>query len=240
MMKVSTTKLGRGLGLALLIMANIVYAQEEVITIQSAQGKQFIIPKSLINAHALLAWFNENNYTLQDIKGFLPYNLELQIIKEEQAKREALAHKMRQEKKDAELKQEMINHYLQTGIKPEALIQRQDIGCSISQLINHNLLKHSSSRRAIKLQNNIIKINMLSMTNQMINSIEGLDTFDLTKYTYIDLSDNRIDSLCFETLQKIHDQLYFPLTIELHRNPFKMTAKIKEQLASLPMISILV
>ena len=237
MMKVSTM----GLCVALLATVACIQAQEEVITIQSDQGTTFTVPRSLINAPALLAWFKKNNHALPNIKGFLPLDMERKVIKQEQATQKTLACKIRLEKDAADLKAHTLAHYLATGEGKAAVSRYSDAGFSVKQLMEHNSLHAQPMRRSMTINKNVIKIQTLTISNQLINNLEGLETIEgINRFALIDLSDNRIANLNFESLNRLHDQLRFPMTIELRGNSVKLTKEVREQLAQLPMISILV
>lgn len=226
MMKVST------IGLSVLMLSTLCLnaTQEEMVVIRSEHGKEFTVPQRIINAPLLFAWFREHNVEIQDMKGFTPAKDEKRFITKETNRQQAIVTKMNN-----------IDNYLKTGAHKEAVFNYPDVGYSVAQLMQNDRLAAQPSRRKMTINNNVIKINTLGLTHQLINSIEGLEQIEgLNRFAYLDLSGNRIDALCFETLQKVHDQLYFPITLNLQGNPIRLTKQIKEQLAQLPMISILV
>ncbi len=219
-----------------IVMLSTLYmsaSEENMVVIRSVKGKEFTIPATVINAPLLLAWFRQNNHKLPHIKGFLPYKVERKFIEEEQARQRAIATKISN-----------IDSYLKTGAHREVVFGYSDVGYSISQLMDHDRLVVHSSHRKMTINKNVLKINMLSMTNQLINDINGLDALEgIHRFGYIDLSNNRIDSICFETLTKLNTLLCqkgFPLTINLANNPINLTKAIRTQLTQLYMITILV
>ncbi|MEX0672184.1 MAG: hypothetical protein WD068_02400 [Candidatus Babeliales bacterium] len=255
MMKVDTIRYG----FLVLIFNGTAYAtgDSQSIMIQNIDGKTFTVPKSVAGA-ALLAWFKQNNHTIPAIIGFLPENLEKEVIMQEREKQEVIARKLQEEREAAarqlqeereaaaraeeaaRIKAQRIQHYLHTGEGKTAAAHYPDCGYSIKQLREHGRLQAQTGQRTVTIDKNLLKIFTVSLTHQLINDITGLEAIgNLARCGYIDLSNNRIATLNMEFLQQLNNTLYYPITLDLCNNPFKMTKEISHELAKLPYIVIL-